>query len=111
MLTAQVIKPDNEPSRISRVDAFGNVLVSTANEIARGDTGVYNVDTGISTLAGNVKITRGNNEMRGQYGVVDMNNNVSRLLSAPPAGMRGLSGPPPRVQGIIIPGSKPEVPK
>jgi lipopolysaccharide export system protein LptA len=73
--------------------------VTTINEIARGATGVYNVDTGIATLAGGVTITRGDNELRGQYGVVDLNNNVSRLLSAPPG---DLSQRAP-VQGLIIP--------
>jgi lipopolysaccharide export system protein LptA len=99
VLVAQVVKPTDGPSRISRIDAQGHVLVTTINEIARGATGVYNVDTGIATLAGGVTITRGDNELRGQYGVVDLNNNVSRLLSAPPG---DLSQRAP-VQGLIIP--------
>ena len=36
----------SEGSRISRVDAQGNVMVSTATDIGRGDFGVYNADTG-----------------------------------------------------------------
>ena len=50
VLTAAVVKPPNEASHISRVDAQGNVLVSSQDQIARGDAGVYNVDTGIATL-------------------------------------------------------------
>src|SRR5260221_3506582 len=99
VLTAQVVKPADGPSRIGRIDAQGHVVVTTINEIARGATGVYNADTGIATLAGGVTITRGDNEMRGQYGVVDLNKNVSRLLSSPP-------GDPTRrapVQGLVIP--------
>jgi lipopolysaccharide export system protein LptA len=99
VLTAQVVKPTDGPSRISRIDAQGHVLVTTINEIARGATGVYNVDTGIATLAGGVTITRGDNELRGQYGVVDLNNNVSRLLSSPPSEL----SPHAPVQGLIIP--------
>ena len=95
-----------DTSRISRIDAEGHVLVTTLNEIARGATGVYNVDTGIATLAGGVTITRGDNELRGQYGVVDLNNNVSRLLSAPPGG----AAPRAPVQGLIIPRTKPPAP-
>ena len=106
VLTAQVVKPADGPSRISRIDAQGHVLVTTINEIARGATGVYNVDTGIATLAGGVTITRGDNELRGQYGVVDLNNNVSRLLSAPPGG----TAPRAPVQGLIIPRTKTPVP-
>jgi lipopolysaccharide export system protein LptA len=102
VLTAQVIKPADGPSRISRIDAEGHVVVTTINEIARGATGVYNVDSGIATLAGGVTITRGENEMRGQYGVVDLNKNVSRLLSAPPGDLTRRSP----VQGLVVPRGK-----
>ena len=83
---------------ISRIDAQGNVLVSTATDIGRGDYGVYNADTGLVTLLGNVTITRGENAIRGQYAVVDLNNNVSRML--PTAGRPGSL--PSRVEGIFI---------
>src|SRR5207302_6422884 len=85
-------RANDESSRISRVDALGNVLVSTATDIARGDYGVYNADTGIVTLLGNVSITRGDNAIRSQYAVVDLNNNVSRMM--PTAGSR--------VEGLFI---------
>jgi lipopolysaccharide export system protein LptA len=88
----------DESSRISRLDALGNVLVSTATDIARGDYGVYNADTGIVTLLGNVTITRGDNAIRGQYAVVDLNNNVSRMM--PTAGKPG--SPSSRVEGLFI---------
>ena len=88
----------DESSRISRLDALGNVLVSTATDIARGDYGVYNADTGIVTLLGNVTITRGDNAIRGQYAVVDLNNNVSRMM--PTAGTPG--SPASRVEGLFI---------
>jgi lipopolysaccharide export system protein LptA len=99
VLTAQVVKPPDGPSRISRIDAQGHVVVTTINEIARGATGVYNVDSGIATLAGGVTITRGDNEMRGQYGVVDLNTNVSRLLSSPPGDLTRRAP----VQGLVVP--------
>jgi lipopolysaccharide export system protein LptA len=69
--------------------------VSTATDIARGDYGVYNADTGMVTLLGNVTITRGDNAIRGQYAVVDLNNNVSRMM--PTAGKPGS-----RVEGLFI---------
>src|SRR6516165_10019628 len=90
--------PNDESSRISRVDAQGNVLVSTATDTGRGDYGVYNADTGIVTLLGNVTISRGENTIRGQYAVVDLNNNVSRML--PTTGTP--SGPPSRVEGLFV---------
>jgi lipopolysaccharide export system protein LptA len=85
-------------SRISRIDAQGNVIVSTATDIGRGDYGVYNADTGLVTLLGNVTITRGDNAIRGQYAVVDLNNNVSRML--PTVGQPG--SPPSRVEGLFV---------
>jgi lipopolysaccharide export system protein LptA len=88
----------DESSRISRIDAQGNVIVSTATDIGRGDYGVYNADTGLVTLLGNVTITRGDNAIRGQYAVVDLNNNVSRMM--PTAGKPG--SPPSRVEGLFV---------
>jgi lipopolysaccharide export system protein LptA len=87
-----------ESSRISRIDAQGNVIVSTATDIGRGDYGVYNADTGLVTLLGNVTITRGDNAIRGQYAVVDLNNNVSRMM--PTARKRGSPGS--RVEGLFV---------
>jgi lipopolysaccharide export system protein LptA len=109
VLTATVTRLPNESSHISRVDAQGNVLVSSQDQIARGDAGVYNVDTGIATLTGRVTLTRADNELRGQYAVVDLNNNVSRILSAPPSAQL-TQGKPARVQGLLIPRQKPTAP-
>jgi lipopolysaccharide export system protein LptA len=89
---------NDESSRISRVDAQGNVVVSTPTDVGHGDYGVYNADTGIVTLLGNVTISRGENAIRGQYAVVDLNNNVSRMLPAAPAS----GAPPARVEGLFV---------
>jgi lipopolysaccharide export system protein LptA len=67
--------------RLERIEAFGDVHVSTEAEIAVGDRGVYNADTGIAVLAGNVKITRGQNMLNGDYAEVNTNTGISRLLS------------------------------
>jgi lipopolysaccharide export system protein LptA len=83
-------------ARLQRVEAFGNVHVSTPTEIARGDRGVYNMQTSIAQLAGNVRLTRGDNQMAGDFGEVNMNTGISRLLSAPGTG----DG---RVRGLLIP--------
>lgn len=109
VLTSEVVKDQNGSSHISRIDAQGNVLVSSLDQIARGDAGVYNVDTGIATLTGRVTLTRADNELRGQYAVVDLNNNVSRLLSAPPSA-KLTEGRAPRVEGLLMPRPKPESP-
>jgi lipopolysaccharide export system protein LptA len=101
VLTAEVTKPANQPSKISKVNAQGHVILISADQIARGDAGVYNLDTGIATMSGHVSLTRGENELRGQYAVVDTNTNVARLLAAPPSAQS--TGPKPRVEGLLIP--------
>jgi lipopolysaccharide export system protein LptA len=101
VLTAEVTKPPNQPSKISKVDAQGHVIVVSEDQIARGDSGVYNLETGIATLSGHVTLTRGENELRGQYAVVDTNTNIARLLAAPPTAQ--LTGTRPRVEGLLVP--------
>jgi lipopolysaccharide export system protein LptA len=73
--------PQTGSQRLQRVEAFGDVHVSTEADIAVGDRGVYNADTGIAVLAGNVKITRGRNQLNGDYAEVNTNTGISRLLS------------------------------
>ncbi len=107
VLTAIVEKGPNGASRISRINANGNVIVSSPGQIARADAGVYNLDTGMATLSGRVRLTRGDNELRGRYAVVDLNRNVSRLLSAPP-GDEVASDRPGRVEGLLVPRRKPD---
>jgi lipopolysaccharide export system protein LptA len=88
ILIAHVVKPADAPSRIDRIDAKDNVVVTTPTDVARGASGVYNVDAGIVTLARDVTITRGDNVLKGQYGIVNLNTNVSRVLSAPPGDLK-----------------------
>ena len=82
--------------KLHQVDATGNVVIVTRNEIARADRGVYNATSGIATLIGSVKLTRGDSQLNGARAEVDMNSGVSRLL-ADPSG-KG------RVRGLFMPG-------
>ena len=72
------------------------MVISTADEVVRGDRGVYDLDSRIATLAGSVKITRGENQLNGAYAEVNLATGVSRLRSAPGQG-------PSRVFGLIKP--------
>ncbi len=76
---------------LEQIDAFGNVLVSTGTEIARGDEGVYNPRTGIARLCGNVKITRGKNQLNGECADINLITGNSRITGG-------------RVKGIFTPG-------
>jgi lipopolysaccharide export system protein LptA len=88
ILIAHVEKPSDAPSRIDRIDAQDHVVVTTPTDVARGASGIYNVDTGIITLARDVTITRGDSVLAGQYGIVNLNTNISRLLNGPPGDLR-----------------------
>ena len=107
VLTTEMTKSDGakpgdpQTSKISKVDAQGHVILISQDQIAHGDAGVYNLETGIATISGHVSLTRGENELRGQYAVVDTNTNVARLLSAPPSAQ--MTGSRPRVEGLLIP--------
>jgi lipopolysaccharide export system protein LptA len=105
VLVAQVAQAPGESQRISRVDGEGHVVVTAPNQVGTGDKGVYNVDTGIATLAGHVTLARGDNTLVGDYGVVDTDKGVSRMLPRPPTAQDTTHG---RVQGYIMPKKKTE---
>ncbi len=78
---------------LQRVEAIGNVVIITKNEIARGDKGDYHAEKRIATLTGNVKLTRGDNQLNGARAEINFKTGVSRLL--------GRSGK--RVHIILVP--------
>lgn len=80
-------------NRLDRAEAFGNVRITTAKEVVRGERGVYTTVDGLARVSGNVRITRGQNQLNGAYGEVNMKTGVSRLLPAPGG----------RVAGMIVP--------
>lgn len=73
-----------EQGEIRRMEAFQNVEITSPGQVARGEKGVYDVESGIATLFGSVKITRGENQLNGEYGEVNLNSGVSRMLAGPP---------------------------
>jgi lipopolysaccharide export system protein LptA len=85
--------------KIARIDATGHVVVTTANDISRGDYGVYDAEKGIVTLLHHVSITRGRDTIRGEYAVVDLNRNISRIMSL----RKPARGKKPRVEALFIP--------
>lgn len=82
-----------QTSSLERVEAYGNIEIRTAEEVVRGDRGVYTPNNGMARLLGNVRITRGDNTLTGQEAIVNMQTGVARLVSAPGA----------RVQGLVVP--------
>ncbi len=103
VLTAHFEEGAGDKLELTRIDAYGNVRISTAGEFARGDRGVYYVDREFATLTGTVKITRESNQMNGEYAEIDMKTGVSRLLAGPP-GTKSVV----RVRGLFVPKRKPD---
>ena len=83
--------PDS--STISKIEAKGNVFVSTPKERAQGDFGVYDVDKKTITLTGNVLLTSDDSTLRCARAV--MYQETGRSTCDPAAGQR--------VRGVIIP--------
>jgi lipopolysaccharide export system protein LptA len=92
VLTAHFRKDAKGKSRVSKVDAFDNIVITTPDEIVRSNRGVYDVETGIAKLTGSVKITRGTNQLNGEYAEVNLNTGVSRLFGRG-GGVRGIFTP------------------
>lgn len=86
-----------------RIDAQGNVVITTPTDVARGESGVYDLRTEIATLTGDVDLTRGRNHLHGDSAEVNMKTGVSRLVTL-------ADGGPRRVQGLFIPGEAAGVP-
>ena len=87
-------------SNLEKVEAFGRVEIRTAEEVVRGDTGVYTPPNGLARLKGNVTIVRGNNTLTGCEAIVNMQTGISQLVSCPGAPVRG----------IIVPGQNQNLP-
>jgi lipopolysaccharide export system protein LptA len=65
---------------IQRIVATGNVVVTSPREVARGNEGVYDLESRTIVLTGDVVLTRDGNVLRGSRLEVDMASGVSRLL-------------------------------
>ena len=86
---------------IRRIEADGNVLMSSPRETAQGDAGVYDVASSQVTLDGAVVLTRGDNVIRGQRLQVDLASGRSRVFAAVPSTEGGT--PPQRVRALLTP--------
>jgi lipopolysaccharide export system protein LptA len=74
--------PPQQPQQIKRLDAKGGVIITQKDQIATGESGVYELRTSLMTLIGNVVLTKGGDVIRGDRLWVNMNTGVSRVESA-----------------------------
>ncbi len=64
---------------ILRIDALGDVFISSPRETAQGDLGVYDVPNRTITLTGAVVLTRDRNVIRGTKLVLNLESGHSRI--------------------------------
>lgn len=67
--------------QIRRMEAKGSVVVTQKDQRAVGDRAEFDMSTNTVTLIGNVVVTSAENVMRGQRLIVDLTTGVSRMES------------------------------
>jgi lipopolysaccharide export system protein LptA len=68
-------------SSIRRLEAKGNVMVVQKDQIATGETAIFDTKTNLITMAGGVVLSQCKNVLRGSRLLVDMTTGVSRVES------------------------------
>lgn len=86
---------------IRRIEAEGNVFITSPQETAQGESGVYDVADDLLTLEGSVVLTRGDNVIRGQQLEIDLLSGRSRVTAATTSAEGG--GPSDRVRALFTP--------
>jgi lipopolysaccharide export system protein LptA len=86
---------------IRRIEAEGNVFLSSPRETAQGAAGVYDVASNRVTLEGAVVLTREENVIRGQRLEIDLASGRSQVFAAVPSTEGGT--PPQRVRALFTP--------
>jgi lipopolysaccharide export system protein LptA len=92
---------------IRRIEAEGNVFLSSPRETAQGNAGVYDVASDQVTMEGGVVLTRDDNVVRGERLEIDLASGRSRMFAAVPSIEGGTA--PQRVRALFTPES-PESP-
>lgn len=88
---------------LDRLEAEGNVVITTPTETLRGQKGVYNAATNTAAIKGKVKIERGENLIEGERAEVDLTTNISKMF--------GSDKPGGRVRGVFFPGTEKKLPE
>ena len=65
---------------INQIEASGAVILSSPEETAEGDLGVYDVPARLITLTGDVVLTRGDNVLQGEHLELDLATGKSRMI-------------------------------
>jgi lipopolysaccharide export system protein LptA len=87
---------------IRRIEAHGDVTVTSKDQNASGDLGVYDLHAKTITLSGNVVVSQGKNVIHGERVIVDTVTGNARVEAAPGTAPGAPQG---RVRALIIPNS------
>lgn len=69
-----------QPSGIRRLEASGGVVVTSSDQKATGQTGIFDLASNTATLTGGVVLSQGPNVIRGRQLVVDLKSGVARVV-------------------------------
>ncbi len=83
---------------IRKIEAHGGVTVSTKDQKASGDLGIYDLQSKTITLTGNVVVSQGENVIHGERVIVDTVTGNARVESS-----EGGGATPGRVRALILP--------
>ncbi|MBE7636131.1 lipopolysaccharide transport periplasmic protein LptA [Sneathiella sp. P13V-1] len=89
-----------EAPQIRKIDAIGDVFLSSPRETAKGNQGIYDVINKQIQLNGAVVLTQGQNVLRGEQMVLDLVSGRSRIVGTGTGNTGG------RVRGIFVPQKK-----
>ncbi len=95
---------------IQRLDARGNVRLTSPSERASGRTAVYDVSAKLITMIGDVVLNRGDSQLRGERLAIDLNTGRSTLDGRSGPATQGQPATGGRVSGrFVVPqrGQKP----
>ena len=101
-------EPGVTAGSIRRIEAMGNVFMSSPEETAQGEFGVYDVDGALLTLEGSVVLTRAENVVRGERLEIDLATGRSQMFAAVPSTAGGAPGQ--RVKAVFVPPPEPVEP-
>lgn len=92
---------------INQIEARGGVIISSPEETAEGDVGVYDVPAQLITLKGDVILTRGENVLRGEQLELDLATGKSRMVGTTSSETaEGAAAPSGRVKALFTPKQK-----
>ncbi len=95
--TSSAASPMDGSGNLDRLEADGNVIITTPTEKLYGSKAIYRADTNTAELIGKVKVERDQNVLEGERAEVDLTTNVSKMFGSKKEGGR--------VRGVFFPGS------